>query len=93
MCELVNGNWTPPVNAGKEVNSPGNEVFPNVSEDGTLYFASDHRPGLGGLDIFMQSPLRQKNVCMKRLKTQELASIAASMILVCFPLKMAAGVI
>lgn len=52
MCEWVNGAWGPPVNAGQQVNSPGNEVFPNISEDGTLYFASDHRPGLGGLDIF-----------------------------------------
>lgn len=60
MCELVNGNWTAPVNVGKEVNSPGNEVFPNVSEDGTLYFASDHRPGLGGLDVFYAKPSASK---------------------------------
>ncbi len=41
-----------PVNVGPPINTPGTEMFPYVREDGTLYFASDGHPGLGGLDIF-----------------------------------------
>ncbi len=45
------GSWDPPVNAGDNVNTPGNEVTPYFS--GThLYFSSDWHPGFGGYDIF-----------------------------------------
>ncbi len=44
--------WEEPVNCGEEINTPGNEKFPYISNDGTLYFASDWHPGYGGLDIF-----------------------------------------
>ncbi|MDA3823959.1 MAG: hypothetical protein PF450_15300, partial [Bacteroidales bacterium] len=46
------GEWTVPKNMGEEINTPGNELFPFVHPDGTLYFSSDSRVGLGGLDIF-----------------------------------------
>ncbi len=46
-----NGNWGEPVNLGRPVNTPGNEVFPWFDQD-TLYFSSDHHIGMGGLDIF-----------------------------------------
>jgi peptidoglycan-associated lipoprotein len=46
------GTWGTPKNLGEEINTPGNEVFPYVHPDGTLYFSSDGRVGLGGLDIF-----------------------------------------
>lgn len=39
-------------NLGPQINTPGDEMFPYVKLDGTLYFASDGLPGLGGLDIF-----------------------------------------
>jgi len=41
------------VNMGKEINTAGNDMFPYVSQDGKLYFASDGHPGLGGLDLFV----------------------------------------
>ena len=44
--------WGEPVNLGAIVNSEGNEMFPVLNEDGTLFYASDGLPGLGGLDIF-----------------------------------------
>lgn len=44
--------WGEPINLGKEINTPGNEAFPVVREDGSLYFASDGHIGMGGLDIF-----------------------------------------
>lgn len=42
----------PPQNLGEPVNTPGNEMFPYVHDDGTLFFSSDGHPGMGGLDIF-----------------------------------------
>jgi outer membrane protein OmpA-like peptidoglycan-associated protein/tetratricopeptide (TPR) repeat protein len=51
-----NGEWTRPVNLGSGVNTEGDEVFPFLHEDGTLYFASDGHAGLGGLDLFAAEP-------------------------------------
>lgn len=50
--EFKGGHWGSPVNLGADVNTPGNDLFPFVHDDGTLYFASDGWGGLGGLDIF-----------------------------------------
>lgn len=44
--------WGQPVNLGPAVNTAGNEIFPFVSASNTLYFASDGRQGLGGLDVY-----------------------------------------
>ena len=46
------GAWEDPVNLGEQINTPGNEMFPYIHSDGTLYFSSDYHPGMGGLDIF-----------------------------------------
>jgi outer membrane protein OmpA-like peptidoglycan-associated protein len=47
-----NGKWSQPQNLGPMVNSKGNELFPFADEAGNLYFSSDGRGGLGGLDVF-----------------------------------------
>ncbi|SHF39532.1 PorE family type IX secretion system protein [Dysgonomonas macrotermitis] len=39
-------------NLGPDINTAGDEMFPYVRNDSTLYFSSDGHPGLGGLDIF-----------------------------------------
>lgn len=39
-------------NMGPQINTPGDEEFPYIKNDGTLYFASDGHPGMGGLDLF-----------------------------------------
>lgn len=44
--------WDEPVNLGSEVNTPGNESFPFIREDGVLFFSSDTHLGMGGLDVF-----------------------------------------
>jgi peptidoglycan-associated lipoprotein len=49
---MEGGKWGKPKNLGSEINTPGDEVFPYVHPDGTLYFSSDGHPGMGGLDIF-----------------------------------------
>lgn len=40
------------VNLGPDINTEGNDDFPYVRSDGSLYFSSDGHPGMGGLDIF-----------------------------------------
>lgn len=45
--------WMTPVNAGNKVNTEFDEMFPYISNDGTLYFSSKGHIGMGGLDIFM----------------------------------------
>ena len=49
---LVGSEWATPVNLGPEINTSGDEFFPYVAKDGSLYFASNGLPGLGGLDIY-----------------------------------------
>lgn len=39
-------------NAGAVINTHGNEMFPVLQNDTTLYFSSDGHPGRGGLDLF-----------------------------------------
>ncbi len=46
-------NWGEPINLGKTINTPGNEVFPYISNKGKLYFSSQGHQTLGGLDVFM----------------------------------------
>jgi peptidoglycan-associated lipoprotein len=41
-----------PVNLGKPINTGGDETFPSLRDDGSLYFASDGHLGMGGLDIY-----------------------------------------
>jgi len=47
-----NSDWGQPENLGADINTPGKELYPYVHSDGTLYFSSDSRVGLGGLDIY-----------------------------------------
>jgi flagellar motor protein MotB len=47
------GKWSSPVNLGKTINTPGDEMSPFIHFDGrTLYFSSNGRVGMGGHDIF-----------------------------------------
>ncbi len=48
--------WGEPMNLGKPVNTAGDETFPTIRSDGTLYFSSDGHVGMGGLDIFEAKP-------------------------------------
>ena len=44
--------WETPVNMGALINTAGNETFPFVAADSSLYFTSDGLPGYGGMDLF-----------------------------------------
>lgn len=48
-----NGGYSIPENLGATINTEGRETFPFISADNELYFSSDGRPGLGGLDIYV----------------------------------------
>ncbi|MCB0494871.1 MAG: OmpA family protein [Cyclobacteriaceae bacterium] len=49
------GRFSKPQNLGTPINTPGDEMFPYVADDGKLYFSSTGHPGFGGLDIFVAS--------------------------------------
>ena len=47
--------WSEPMNLGPLVNTPGDEMFPFLTEDGVIYFASNGHLGMGGFDIYKTS--------------------------------------
>jgi peptidoglycan-associated lipoprotein len=47
--------WSDPVNLGPMVNTPGDEMFPFLHTDGTVYFSSNGHVSMGGLDIYKTS--------------------------------------
>jgi len=50
------GTWAKPENLGNKINTEGNEMFPFIEEtNNILFFSSNGRFGLGGLDIFICS--------------------------------------
>ncbi|MCO6499986.1 MAG: OmpA family protein [Vicingus serpentipes] len=51
LCIKDGDSWGQPINLGKEVNTPENEVFPYFRK-GILYFSSEGHSGYGGLDIY-----------------------------------------
>jgi peptidoglycan-associated lipoprotein len=50
--EKLSEAWGKPENLGSEINTPGDELFPFIRDNGELYFSSDYHVGMGGLDIF-----------------------------------------
>ena len=49
----TNFNFSAPINAGIEINTPDDEVSPFYDVDeGMMYFSSNGYPGFGGLDVF-----------------------------------------
>ena len=52
VSRLEDGVWTQPMNLGRDINTPGQELFPFVYRDSLLFFASNGHGGIGGLDIF-----------------------------------------
>ncbi|MFO8055515.1 MAG: OmpA family protein, partial [Bacteroidales bacterium] len=53
VTRSANGDWGPAVNLGANINTEGDELFPFFeSTNQILFFSSDGRFGLGGLDVF-----------------------------------------
>ena len=51
-AEKRGDTFSDPVNMGPQINTPGDELFPFIRDNGELYFSSDYHIGMGGLDIF-----------------------------------------
>jgi peptidoglycan-associated lipoprotein len=47
-------------NMGADINTPGDEMFPYMAENGKFYFASDGHPGYGMLDLFVVNRVNGK---------------------------------
>ena len=45
-------SWGEPINLGPSINTSGDEMFPYLDANNTLYFSSNGHLGLGGLDMF-----------------------------------------
>jgi outer membrane protein OmpA-like peptidoglycan-associated protein len=47
---------------GPDINTPGDEMFPYMADNGKFYFASDGHPGYGMLDLFVVNRVNGKTV-------------------------------
>ncbi len=45
--------WSPPESICPEINTPANENYPCCVENGSIYFFSNRKEGLGGSDIYV----------------------------------------
>ncbi len=62
---FVNGRWQVPQNLGPNINTEKDEIAPSIAADGkTLFFSSNGRPGMGGLDIFFSKLLADSSWTM-----------------------------
>jgi len=61
--------WSKPKNLGPDINTGGNELFPYVRNNGTLYFSSDGLIGMGGLDIFKAVPQPDGSWIVQNMKS------------------------
>jgi len=52
MLEKTGAGWSEPKNLGAPINSPGNEWYPTIAANGTIYFGSDRQGGKGRTDIY-----------------------------------------
>jgi WD40 repeat protein len=50
--EKIAAGWSEPKNPGAPINSAGNEWYPTVAANGTIYFGSDREGGKGRTDIY-----------------------------------------
>lgn len=58
--EFTSKNWTTPQVLGALINTNGNEVYPFLHNDSTLYFASNGHKGLGGYDVYRVNVFDEK---------------------------------
>ncbi len=61
-------DWGEPVNCGPTINTIKDEVYPWVHDDGSLFFASNGHPGMGGMDIFYSAGVGKEWTKPKNMK-------------------------
>lgn len=52
-CKMNGTEFFEPENLGNTINTEGKEMFPSLTANGDLIFASNGRGGLGGLDLYI----------------------------------------
>jgi Tol biopolymer transport system component len=52
VMEKTGAGWSEPKNLSAPVNSEGNEWYPTITREGTLYFGSDRPGGKGRTDLY-----------------------------------------
>lgn len=52
MVDRDGDGWSAPKRLDEPVNSAGNEWFPTIAADGTIYFGSDRPGGIGATDLY-----------------------------------------
>jgi len=66
--KTTDSTWSTPLNLGDTVNTPGDEVYPFITENGNLYFSSNGHAGMGGLDIFIAKTNGDKFISVTNLE-------------------------
>jgi len=62
-------DWSEPENLSDQINTVDDEVFPYIHPDGTMYFSSNGRVGMGGLDIYKAVKDDQENWHVENMKS------------------------
>lgn len=50
--ENTEKGWSKPINAGSNINTSGEEYYPSVTNNGTIYFTAQYDDSFGGEDIY-----------------------------------------
>ncbi|MCF8302213.1 MAG: OmpA family protein [Bacteroidales bacterium] len=66
--EKASESFKRPINMTEKINTKGDEMFPFLRNDSTLYFSSNRHIGMGGLDIFVSKKVDGKWSAPKNLK-------------------------
>ncbi|WP_028872528.1 OmpA family protein [Psychroserpens burtonensis] len=53
--DITGENYSNPINLGGTINTKHREQFPFITNEETLYFASNGHKGLGGLDLYLST--------------------------------------
>ncbi len=64
-----NSKWSIPQNLGEDINTKYDELYPSCDKEGNLYFSTDGRIGMGGLDIFKATPKENGGWTVENMKS------------------------
>jgi outer membrane protein OmpA-like peptidoglycan-associated protein/tetratricopeptide (TPR) repeat protein len=68
-CDYVNDGWSIMTNAGPAINTAGDELYPFLENDSTLFFTSNGHGGFGGLDVYTSKRRHGKFEFVRNLGT------------------------
>ncbi len=68
-CDFVNNEWSIMINAGPAINTAGDELYPYLENDSTIFFSSNGHGGFGGLDAFTAKLKHRKFLVVRNIGT------------------------